>query len=105
MDFSSDVQPSCALGAEILESLRTRTALLLEQPEEEDEPYFGWCDVAGCQCAAGSGGSGWRKSGYWRLCSKHILGYRDGEPQPKMKASAILREALRGADGCLPIQV
>lgn len=68
---------------------------------EEKEPYFGWCDVEGCESEGVSGGSGWRKTGYWTLCRKHSADSRDGKAQPKMKQSAIDREKRRGEDGVL----
>ena len=43
LDFSSDVQPGCAAGAEWLESLRARTSAALDPgPEARGEtPLFG----------------------------------------------------------------
>jgi hypothetical protein len=34
--------------------------------------------------------------GYWCLCSKHAQQWRDQKPMPKLKQSAIDREAGRG---------
>lgn len=69
--------------------------------DEEDEPYFGWCDVEGCGNEAANGGGCWRETGYWSVCGKHSSDYREGKPQPKMKKEAIDREKSRGADGVL----
>ncbi len=77
---------------------------LFAHPQKEDEPYFGFCDVEGCENEACSGGSAWRDTGYWRVCHKHAADYRNNKPQPKMKQSAIDRENTRGSDGALPIQ-
>lgn len=68
---------------------------------KEYEPYFGWCDVEGCENEGANGGGCWRQSGYWTVCSKHSAEYREGKDQPKMKKSAIDREKRRGADGIL----
>jgi len=68
---------------------------------DEDEPYFGWCNVEGCQNEGANGGNCWRGTGYWTVCSKHASEYRAGKPQPKMKQSAIEREKRRGDDGIL----
>ena len=73
-----------------------------ELEEEESEPYFGWCDVDGCDKEGCSGGNAWRKSGYWKVCYKHSADFRSGLPQPKMKQSAIDREASRDENGYLP---
>ena len=73
-----------------------------ELEEEESEPYFGWCDVDGCDKEGCSGGNAWRKSGYWTVCYKHSSDFRNGLPQPKMKQSAIDREASRDENGYLP---
>lgn len=70
---------------------------------EESEPYFGWCNVEGCEMEGSCGGSCWRESGYWTICSKHSQDFRDGKPQPKMKKSAIDKEATRdNKTGFLP---
>jgi len=65
----------------------------------EDEngyiPYFGWCDVYGCDNEGCSGGMAWRTTGYWTVCYKHSADFRDGKPQPKMKQIAINKEATR----------
>jgi hypothetical protein len=76
------------------------TAELLELidsvcPKEEYEPYFGWCDVEGCEDEGVNGGSCWRETGYWTVCSEHSQGYREGKPQPKMKQLAIEKEKRR----------
>ena len=71
---------------------------------EQDDPYSYWpqCDVEGCEGVTCSQGRCWRESGYWCVCSKHSQAYRDGKPQPKMKQSAIDKEASRDESGCLP---
>lgn len=72
--------------------------------EPEIEPYFGWCDVEGCDNEGCSGGNAWRETGYWTVCSKHSAANRKGETQPKMKQEAIDRENSRGTDGILPFK-
>ena len=62
---------------------------------EHYEPFFGWCDVEGCEDEGCCGGTVWRKTGYWTACIKHAQEHRDGKPQPKMKQSAIDRENSR----------
>jgi hypothetical protein len=76
-------------------------SLSLTDSEEEYEPYFGWCDVEGCENEGANDGGCWRETGYWTVCSKHSSKYRAGEPQPPMKQKAIDREKRRGADGVL----
>ena len=63
--------------------------------EKNYEPYFGWCDVSGCKNEGCSGGNAWRETGYWTVCSDHATKYREGNPQPTMKKSAISRENSR----------
>lgn len=75
--------------------------LSLRESEEEYEPYFGWCDVEGCENEGANGGGCWRDTGYWTVCSKHSSEYRAGKPQPQMKQEAIDREKRRGEDGRL----
>lgn len=70
--------------------------------EKDGEPYFGWCDVDGCENEGASGGNSWRETGYWTTCYKHSAESREGKPQPKMKQPAIDREASRDANGYLP---
>ena len=65
------------------------------------EPYFGWCDVEGCDNEGCSGGNAWRETGYWTVCYKHSDEFRHNISQPRMKQSAIDRESRRGADGVL----
>ena len=76
-------------------------SLSLTDSEEEYEPYFGWCNVEGCEREGANGGSCWRNTGYWTVCSKHSQEYREGKPQPPMKQWAIDREKRRGEDGVL----
>jgi hypothetical protein len=75
--------------------------LALTDSEEKYEPYFGWCDVEGCENEGANGGGCWRETGYWTFCSKHSAEHRAGKPQPPMKQTAIDREKSRGADGVL----
>jgi len=71
---------------------------------EPYEPYFGWCEVDGCENEGCSGGNAWRKTGYWTVCSEHSRKHREGKPQPKMKQLAIERENSRDkTTGFLPI--
>jgi len=71
---------------------------------ENDEPYFGWCNVEGCEKEGCSGGNAWRGTGYWTVCDKHADDFRAGKPQPKMKQSAIDKENSRDKKtGQLPI--
>ncbi len=66
---------------------------------------YGWpiCDAAGCKQKATSGGCNYRDTGYWSLCMEHgILSVQAGNPQPKMKRSAIKREKSRLPNGYLP---
>lgn len=60
-------------------------SLSLTDSEEEYEPYFGWCNVEGCEREGANGGGCWRETGYWTVCSKHSQEYREGKPQPPMK--------------------
>jgi hypothetical protein len=70
---------------------------------EKYEPYFGWCDVSGCKNEGCSGGLAWKETGYWTVCSKHSTSARNGDPQPKMKQSAMKREKSRDkVTGYLP---
>lgn len=62
---------------------------------ENAEPYFGWCNVKGCDDEACNGGSCWRETGYWNVCHKHSDMYRKGKPQPKMKQWAVDKEKSR----------
>jgi len=75
-----------------------------EKMEEYEEPYFGWCNVDGCENEGCNGGGCWRETGYWTVCSKHSKQWREGKPQPKMKQSAIDKEKTRDKKtGYLPI--
>jgi hypothetical protein len=67
------------------------------------EPYFGWCDVEGCENEGCSGGVAWNTTGHWIVCSHHSLMNRKGKPQPKMKQAAIERERSRDENGRLPL--
>jgi len=68
---------------------------------EPEEPYFGWCDVDGCDNEAVSGGNAWRNTGFWKVCDKHSTEHREGKPQPKMKQKSIEREQSRDSNGYL----
>lgn len=71
--------------------------------EDERYPYWGVCDVDGCDDEARDGGGCWRETGYRSVCRKHFHLYRDGGLQPKMKESAIAKEATRDpVTGYLP---
>lgn len=65
-------------------------------------PYFGWCDVDGCENEGSSGGMAWADTGYWTVCSKHFKMHKEGKEQPKMKQKAIDKEKTRRPDGTLP---
>ena len=71
--------------------------------DEEYEPYFGWCNVEGCENEGANGGNCWPETGYWTVCSKHAAEYRAGQPQPKMQQKYIDKEATRLPDGTLPV--
>ena len=60
---------------------------------EGSTPYL--CDVDGCEEEGCSGGTAWRKTGYWTVCSKHLGDFQQGKPQTKMKQSAIDKENTR----------
>lgn len=77
---------------------------VINEVEEDYEPYFGWCDVDGCDNEGCSGGIAWRDTGYWTVCYKHSYQFRKGLEQPKMKQTAIDRENSRDKiTGYLPI--
>lgn len=64
----------------------------------EYEPFFGWCEVEGCENEACSGGVAWKDTGYWFVCHKHMAQWRNGEKQPKMEEFAIKRENSRDSE-------
>ncbi len=66
--------------------------------EKKYEPYFGWCDVLGCENEGCSGGNAWSDSGYWAVCTGHAQDYRDGKPQPKMKTEVFEVTEVTGED-------
>ena len=78
-------------------------SLSFTDSDEEYEPYFGWCNVEGCENEGANVGCCWRETGYWTVCSKHASEYRAGKPQPKMQQKYIDKEATRLPDGTLPI--
>ncbi len=60
-----------------------------------DKIYTPTCDVEGCDGIVVSGGGAWEETGYWSLCDvHHFRGFR-GKEQPKMKETAVKREAER----------
>ena len=76
----------------------TDILLFIKEQEEEPieyDPYFGWCDVDGCENEGCCGGICWSETGYWIVCYFHSQIHSDGEKQPKMKQSAIDRENSR----------
>lgn len=75
----------------------------VEKEIAEDNPYSYWpqCDVKKCDGVSCNGGTCWRKTGYWSVCSKHSQQHREGKQQPQMKQSAIDREKSRDKNGCL----
>ena len=96
MDYDKFLYGYTNLATEIHvdEFLKTLEA----EPEAKEyayEPYFGWCDVSRCKNEGCSGGVAWRETGYWTVCSEHAASDRNGDPQPKMKQSAIKREKSR----------
>lgn len=79
-----------------------------EALDAPNDPYWYWpqCDVDGCEGVSCNGGGCWRETGYWSVCQSHSADFRKGLPQPKMRESAIEREASRNKkDGTLPIPV
>lgn len=88
-----------------LDALEQRLLLSSEAEKgEEYDPYWYWpqCDVEGCEGVSCNGGGCWRDTGYWSVCPIHAQQFRDGKPQPRMKQSAIDKEATRLPDGTLP---
>ena len=70
---------------------------------DDNEPYFGWCDVDGCENESCCGGTAWKKTGYWKVCSKHSNDFRNGKSRPKMKQKSVDRENGRDkTTGYLP---
>ena len=68
----------------------------LERPSDEEyEPYFGWCDVKGCDNEASSSGVHWKETGYWLICTQHGDDARGGKFCPTMKKKSIKREKSR----------
>ena len=62
-------------------------------------PYWGMCDVDGCDEESCSGGVCWFDTGYWSICHKHYQSYLDDDSQPKMEKLAIAREKSRDKKG------
>lgn len=97
-----------ANGLQLLDNFiagyRAKEAALQKDNKNSDndyEPYFGWCDVKGCENEGCMGGGVWADTGYWTVCSKHSDDYRKGKPKPKMKETAIKRESSRDEKGYL----
>lgn len=53
------------------------------------------CDVEGCMEPVACQGAVWCVTGYWLVCSLHHTSYLNDQPQPMMKARALVREAKR----------
>jgi hypothetical protein len=79
----------------LLEKLAQQQQKPMDEPYEPYVPYFGWCDVSRCKNEGCCGGTEWRETGYWTLCSKHSQMAREGKDQPKMKQEAVKREKRR----------
>ena len=87
---------------EELQAIQVQAKVSDDSGEQEYEPYFGWCDVEGCENEGCSGGNAWGDMGYWTVCYKHADDYRKNKPMPKMKQKAIDRENSRDkTTGCL----
>lgn len=89
------INPRLVKIQEIKQQIATLKAEVEREEKEENEPYFGWCDVEGCELPGCSGGVYWRETGYWTICSIHSNMARSGIEQPKMKQEAIEREKRR----------
>lgn len=63
--------------------------------------YFPVCDVKGCLNESSSGGSHFKNTGYWMVCSEH----GKLKEQPEMKKYAVKREKSRKPDGTLPYRI
>lgn len=88
------------------ENHKLRDDILQLKKENDVDPYsyYPQCDVEGCESVSCRGGGVWEETGYWSVCPEHSQEYREGKPQPKMKQSAIEREASRDKKtGFLPI--
>lgn len=72
--------------------------------ENATELFREKCDVVGCESSSSNGGSQWRDTGYWMLCSKHFSDGHNKLPQPEMKPEAIEREKSRKENGVLPAE-
>lgn len=91
----------CTRARKVLGEIKT--AFITSTPDfEPSEPYFGYCEVEGCRKEGANSGGCWRNTGYWTVCTDHSQAFRRGEPQPKMKQSAIDREKTRLPNGYLP---
>jgi len=81
--------------AEDIDNMKKLIEFYQSEENKPYEPYFGYCDVEGCDNEGCSGGRAWSETGYWTVCSKHSSSYRNGDLQPAMKQSAIDREKRR----------
>ena len=86
---------------ELLDLFNVSLSLTDSEEGYEHEPYFGWCNVEGCDNEGANGGGCWRETGYWTVCSKHSSEYRAGKSQPPMKQWAVEREKRRDENGVL----
>ncbi len=73
-------------------------ALGWDDPHVIEDVDGSCCDVAGCFEGIACGGSYWRETGYWSLCSKHAEMAREDKPQPQMKERALERESHRNKE-------
>jgi hypothetical protein len=91
---------------EAMEECASQRKEASDEKPQKYEPYFGWCDVSRCKNEGCSGGNAWNDTGYWTVCTKHAASCRAGDPQPKMKQSAIKREKSRDKiTGYLPSKI
>jgi hypothetical protein len=101
--YSEFLEQNGYLDSDWREEKPTAIERFMKENKIDDEPYFGWCDVEGCEKEGCSGGNAWRETGYWTVCTKHADDCRKGQPQPKMKQKAIERENSRDkTTGYLP---
>ncbi len=80
----------------ITELLKKQRVEIEREIEKENETAK--CDVLFCKNEVVAGGTCWRETGYWSVCSKHSDDHRDGKPQPKMKQKAVDREKKRNPE-------
>ena len=99
-----DLGDQFSLKRELVKRFKAVISSAVEQNEiTNHEPYFGWCDVEGCEHEACNSGGCWRETGFWKVCGDHSRMWREGEKQPHMKQEAIDRENSRDkVTGFLP---